>query len=238
MAIYIFSDAHLGETDKEKEQLKRKKLNALLDLVDEEGEKLYILGDLFDFWFEYKYAIPKEHLRVVFRLASLVESGKEVHYITGNHDFWLGNFLNREAGIIIHRDFLTTVEQGKRIYMIHGDGISPSDRAYRLLKKILRNKASIWLYRKIPADWGIPLARRVAGISRAHTSRRTKMFLDDYEKFARGKISEGYDAVIIGHLHQPLIRKIDTSVYLNAGDFIEHFSYIRLDSGMFNLEYI
>jgi UDP-2,3-diacylglucosamine hydrolase len=238
MAVYFFSDAHLGEADREKEKTKIEKLYSFLDLVKIDGEKLFILGDLFDFWFEYKHAIPKEHLRVVFQLASLVESGKEVHYISGNHDFWLGEFLSREAGITIHRDYFETSEQGKKLFLIHGDGISPSDKGYRILKKILRNRVNIWLYQKLPADWGIPLAKKVSRSSRMHTSGREQKFVKDYEDYAAHKLSEGYDVVVIGHLHLPVLQKTDEGVYLNTGDFIEHFSYGRMDDGKITLEYI
>jgi len=235
MAIYFFSDAHLGEKDSNRERFKVEKLNAFLDLIKTDCEKLYILGDLYDFWFEYKHAIPKNHLKIVFRLASMVEKGLEVHYITGNHDFWLGDFLSREAGFIIHRDHFETSEQGVKLYITHGDGISPSDRGYRILKKILRNPINIWLYRKLPPDWGIPLAKAVAGSSREYTSGRTLKFLQDYEDFASRKLNEGFDAVIIGHLHHPVKKEMGKGIYLNTGDFIEHFSYVKMENGKFTL---
>jgi UDP-2,3-diacylglucosamine hydrolase len=238
MAVYFFSDVHLGEGRPDIDEKKLAKLYSLFKLVAADGEKLFILGDLFDFWFEYKHAVPKAHLQVIFRLAALVESGVEVHYITGNHDFWLGDYLNREAGLAIHRDDLEIREQGRRIYLTHGDGLSPSDGGYRILKRILRNRINIWLYRKIPVDWGIPLARYVAAKSRSHTSGRALKFLQDYEDFARNKLSEGFDAVIIGHLHKPIKREFDPGIYLNTGDFIEHFSYVKLNEGKFNLEFI
>jgi len=238
MAVYFFSDAHLGDADKDKERVKIEKIYAFLDLVKSDGEKLYILGDLFDFWFEYKNAIPKEHLKVVFRLAGLVESGINVHYISGNHDFWLGDFLSREVGITIHRDEIETTEQGKRLLLIHGDGISPSDRGYRVLKRILRNRVNIWLYQKLPVDWGIPLAKFVAGKSRTYTSGRTTKFLQDYEDYVSRKMEEGFDGVIIGHLHHPILKEIKGGVYLNTGDFIENYSYGRMENGVISLEYI
>lgn len=238
MANYFFSDVHLGEADKEKEEVKFQKLKSFFEVVRGDGEKLFILGDLFDFWFEYKHAIPKEHLKVVFQLAQMVESGMEVHYISGNHDFWLGDFLSREAGIKIHRDYFETTEQGKKLFLIHGDGLSPSDKGYRILKKILRNRVNIWLYQKLPPDWGIPLAKSVAGMSRNHTSSRTLKFIKDYEDYAREKINNGYDAVIIGHLHMAVLEIIDNGVYLNTGDFIDNFSYGRMENGEFTLEYI
>lgn len=238
MAIYFFSDVHLGEAGQGKEERKLEKLASFLNMVEQDGEQLFILGDLFDFWFEYKHAIPKEHLRTVFRLSKLVDSGIEVHYISGNHDFWLGEFLSQEAGIRIHRDYYQTELDGKKIFMIHGDGLSPSDKGYRVLKRVLRNRVNIWLYQKLPADWGIPLAKYVAGASRNHTSKRTHKFLDDYKEYAKNKLSEGYDAVIIGHVHFPTLCSLNGGIYLNTGDFIEHFSYGRLHEGVFTLEYI
>ena len=117
MAVYFFSDVHLGAADKEQEKVKLEKLYSLFEIIQSDAGKVFILGDLFDFWFEYKHAIPKEHLKVVFRLATLIENGIEVHYISGNHDFWLGGFLSREVGIKIHRDAYETTEDGKKIFM-------------------------------------------------------------------------------------------------------------------------
>ena len=238
MAVYFFSDVHLGAAEKAEEDIKLSKLFSLFDLMQSKARKIYILGDLFDFWFEYKHAIPKEHLRVVFRLAAMIESGIEVHYISGNHDFWLGKFLSNEVGIKIHKDYLETIEDGKKLFMIHGDGLSPADWKYRVLKRILRNKVNIWLYQKIPPDWGIPLAKFVSSSSRLHTAGRENRFIKDYEVFAREKIKSGYDAVIIGHTHFPQRIKYDNGIYLNTGDMIQNFSYGLLENGKLTLEHI
>ncbi len=238
MAIYFFSDVHLGENNSSNDKRKLEKLLPFFDLIEKNGDKLYILGDLFDFWFEYKHAIPKVHLKVISRISHLIESGIEVNYISGNHDFWLGDYLEKEAGIRIHRDDLIVTEQGKKLFLTHGDGISPSDKGYRILKKILRNRFNIWLYQKLPVDWGIPLAKAVAGSSREHTSGRCLKFLEDYRKFAQDKLLEGYDAVMIGHLHKPILEELDGGIYMNTGDFIEHFSYIKMTDGCFSLEYL
>jgi UDP-2,3-diacylglucosamine hydrolase len=238
MAVYFFSDLHLGAADKAGEEIKFGKFNLLLEKIKIDGERIFILGDLFDFWFEYKHAIPKEHLNIIFQLASLVKEGRTVHYITGNHDFWLGDFLSREAGIVIHRDYFETTENGKKIFMIHGDGLSPSDWGYRILKKILRNRVNIWLYRKIPPDWGIPLAKYVSSSSRGYTAGREPKFVRDYEVYAGKKLAEGYDYVIIGHLHIPVLKEMTGGIYLNTGDFIDHFSYGKIDNGKLTLEYI
>ncbi len=238
MTIYFISDAHLGEGSGENENVKLAKLGAFFEHAENDAEKLFILGDLFDFWFEYKHAIPKQHLKIVFKLSQLVDKGVEVHYITGNHDFWLGDFLSREAGIIIHRDEYATTEQGKKLFLTHGDGISRSDKGYRILKRILRNRLNIWLYQKIPVDWGIPLAKFVSGTSRDYTSGRDVSYIKDYELYAQKKVKEGFDAVLIGHLHHPVITSLEGGVYINTGDFIKHFSYVKFIDGRFSLEFI
>lgn len=238
MAIYFFSDAHLGASNKELENIKSEKLFSLLDLIQSDGQKLFILGDLFDFWFEYKHAIPKEHLKVVFRLAALIEQGIEVHYISGNHDFWLGDFLSREGGLIIHRDHYETTEDNRRLFMIHGDGLSPGDWKYRILRRILRNKVNIWLYQKIPCDIGIPLAKYVSRSSALHSEGSINRFVKDYEIYAQEKLKGGYDAVLIGHTHYPQKIEYNNGIYINTGDMINNFSYCRLKDGELTLEYI
>ncbi len=238
MAVYFFSDVHLGAEKPEREAVKLSKLYALLDMIKADGSKAFILGDLFDFWFEYKHAIPKEHLQVVFRLAQLVEKGVEIHYISGNHDFWLGEYLSREIKINIHRDYFETVEDGKRLFLIHGDGLSPSDWKYRVLKKILRNRINIWLYQKVPPDWGIPLAKYVSSSSRTHTGKRSQKFLQDYREYASEKARKGYDYILIGHTHVPEQMEFDHGTYINTGDMFVNFSYARLENGKITLEYI
>jgi UDP-2,3-diacylglucosamine hydrolase len=239
MAIYFISDAHLGSDDRAVEEIKLDKLFRFLEMVKSDGRKLYILGDLFDFWFEYKNAIPKQHLQVVFKLAGLIEQGIPIHYITGNHDFWLGNFLSREVGITVHRDSLTVTEGGMRIFLTHGDGLSPGVWKYRAFVRFpLRNKLAIFLYRLLPVDWGIPLAKAVSSRSRSHTAGRETKFLQDYEDYARRKLDEGYNAVMIGHTHEPVFRDFGNGIYVNTGDFIDHFSYGKLSEGQLSLEYM
>ncbi len=238
MAIYFFSDAHLGAAEKSKEEIKLQKLFSFFELIRPDAQKVYILGDLFDFWFEYKHAIPKEHLNVVFRLAALIEQGVEIHYISGNHDFWLGDFLAKEVGLKIHKDFYETTEEGKRLFMIHGDGLSPGDWKYRILRRILRNKVNIWLYRKIPCDLGIPFAKLVSRTSALHSEGSINRFAQDYESYAAEKLKENYDAILIGHTHYPQRIEYNGRIYLNTGDFINNFSYGRLKSGELTLEYL
>jgi len=227
MALYIFSDAHLGADSDEIEAVKQQKIAQLFDLVRADGDRLIVLGDLFDFWFEYKHAIPKDHHRVLCLLDDLVRHGVQVDYVSGNHDFWMGDFFTTEMGIAVHRDTLDLEYDGKKLHLIHGDGLAKADRGYRFLKRILRNRVNIWLYRKLTPDWAIPLAKAVAGSSRNYTSQRDPDFVADYETYARQKLAAGYDVVAIGHLHIPAMKNFDGGVYINTGDFIDSFTYAK-----------
>lgn len=238
MALYVFSDAHLGANSKAQEANKIAALASLFDMVKADGDRLVILGDLFDFWFEYKHAIPKEHHEVLWMLTELIRRGVRVDYVTGNHDFWMGDYFSSQMHITVHRDFFDFEYEGKKLFAIHGDGLAPADGGYRLLKRILRHPFNVWLYRKLPPDWAIPLAKKVSGSSRNYTSRRDKDFLADYEAYAREKLTAGYDIVLIAHLHIPVIKQLAGGVYINTGDFIEHFSYAKLSDGEIRLEYI
>jgi UDP-2,3-diacylglucosamine hydrolase len=238
MALYVFSDAHLGCGSDEQETAKVAKIGELLALVRKDGDRLIILGDLFDFWFEYKHAIPKEHTEVLLMLRELVRDGIRVDYVSGNHDFWMDDYFESQIGVNLHRDNLELEYAGRLMYLTHGDGLAKADWGYRILKRILRNRVNIWLYRKLPTDWAIPLAKWVSGSSRNYTSRRDHTFAPDYERFAEQKLGEGYQAVFIGHLHIPVIKKFDTGTYINTGDFIHHFSYGRVDDAGVELRFL
>ena len=228
MALYIFSDAHLGAHSEAKESEKLSKISQLCELIKKDGDRLIILGDLFDFWFEYEHTAPKEHYQVLFLLSELVKQGIRIDYVSGNHDFWLGDFFETQLKIKVHRDDFETNYGGKRFHFIHGDGLAPSDWAYRILKKIFRNKFNIWLYRKLPPDFAFAFARKVSGSSRERSSKRENEFMSDYQNYAAVKLRDGFDVVVIGHLHIPSYEETANGLYINSGDFIEHFSYVKV----------
>ena len=146
MSLYVFSDAHLGSASIDKEQLKVDNIRKLFRMVKEDGDRLIILGDLFDFWFEYKHAMPKDQFDVLYMLRELTQKGVQIDYVSGNHDFWMDDSFEKQLGIKIHQDQLELEYDSKRILFEHGDGLAPGDRGYRILKKILRCKLNIWLY--------------------------------------------------------------------------------------------
>ena len=234
-SIYFLSDAHLGSNSPEREKLKEERLLLFLEQIKKDSQALYILGDLFEFWFEYKNVIPKDHFTILMKLKEIINLEIPITYLVGNHDFWLGNFLIEQIGIKIEKHPVSVEHQGKKIYLIHGDGLAKKDFGYRILKNILRNRINIWLYRLIPPDYGIPLAKKVASFSRNKTQSRDKEFLKDYREFAKEKIKEGYDAVLIGHTHQPCFEELDKGIYINIGDWFDHFTYGKLTQGRFYL---
>lgn len=237
MSIFFLSDVHLGHDAPDREAVKLQRLDRFFETVASKGERLYILGDLFDFWFEYKHAIPKNHLAVLFMLSRLIQSGVKITYITGNHDFWLGDMLSRSLSIDVHRDDLSVELYGKKLLLIHGDGLAKNDRGYRMLKRIMRNRVNIFLYRQIPPDIGIPFARWCSRRSRLHTSQRPKeSFLQEYRDYAEEKLREDYDIVVCAHTHHPEIISLGSGVYVNTGDWTEHFTYAVMNEGGIELK--
>ncbi len=225
---YFFSDVHLGMNDDKEQQMREAKLLDFLAHVAETGDRLFIVGDLFDFWFEYKTVIPRGYTRVIGALSKLKELGKEVHYIAGNHDFWLGDYLTEELNIQLHFDELIYEINGKKFFLHHGDGIAKDDKGYRLLKRVLRNKTNIFLYRLLHPDFGIPLAKWVSSYSRNH-NKFDVLDDSDYREEAQLRFSEGCDYAIFGHLHSPIMDEYDGKYYVNLGDWIEHFTYAVFD---------
>lgn len=238
MALYIFSDAHLGCGSEPQEAEKIARIRALFELIKQDGDHLVVLGDLFDFWFEYKHAIPKEHTDVLLMLRELVQRGIQIDYVSGNHDFWMDDYFEKQIGAHLHTNHLELEYAGKRLFLTHGDGIARADRGYRILKRVLRNPFNVWLYRKLPPDWAIPMAKWVSGSSRQYNERRDHTFEPDYEKYAADKLAQGFDAVVIGHLHIPRQKQFGSGIYINTGDFMSHFSYARIDVSSVSLQYL
>ena len=220
----------MGAHDSELEERKKTLLNSFLLHVLQSDAELLICGDLFDFWFEYRYAIPKLHFRTLSLLGDIVNSGRQIHYLSGNHDFWLGDFFESEIGLILHREDYSFSYNNKKIYAFHGDGLYKKDYLYRALKKVLRNPMNIFLYRMLHPDVGIPLALRFSHQSRETKSDKSNYSDADYREFAYRKIDDGFDLVIMGHTHWPAVEKYKHGWYLNAGNWIDAFTYLEIEN--------
>ena len=138
--------------------------------------------------------------------------------------------------IKLHRDEFDSEYGGRKFHFIHGDGLAVDDWGYRILKRVFRSKFNIWLYRKLPSDWAFAFAKKVSVSSRKHSSKRDNGFLSDYRNYAINKLKSGFDAVVIGHLHIPSYEKTEHGLYINSGDFIEHFSYVKVKDGLVSIE--
>ena len=240
--ILFICDAHLGSGGDETEK-ERVLIEFLRSLSADDVSTLYILGDLFDFWFEYKSAILSQYFHVLSELTRVVERGIEIHFVVGNHDYWAGDFLRDTVGMKIHYDPIEIELDGLRVYMCHGDGLNPHDRGYRVLKAIIRNRVLIWALRLIHPDFVLGVIRRFSRLSLESSSVAGKLREDDgIREFALRKLRDGADVVIAGHSHQPHdeTHTIDgaTKRYYNVGDMREFFSYLEYSAGKFSLKYL
>lgn len=238
-AIYFLSDAHLGTGPAEAERLKKANLAELFGRIKADRAGLYILGDLFDFWFEYRTVVQTAHVDIISMLKELRAAGIRVTYLAGNHDFWAGRFFTDELGIRVVKNQLELTLDGKRFFLAHGDGLETGDWAYKyLLKPVLRNPLSVWLYSLVHPDLGISFARWFSLVSRTHTDRQALRAGDPLRVAAAGFAGRGYDYVVLGHNHQPELTPIGTGVYLNLGDFFSHFTYGVYRDGVLTIESI
>ncbi len=238
-AIYFISDVHLGSAGPAgDDQRKILRLRELFGLISGPQDRLFILGDLFDFWFEYRTVVQKEHLEVIGLLKELRSRKVAIDLLVGNHDFWAGDFLARDLGITVHRQPLALEVDGKRMFLAHGDGMGKGDLGYKVLKVVLRNPFTIWLYRLLHPDLGVPLAKWFSQISRRHLTRDMHLDPGPMIEAARVKFSQGFDHVLIGHTHRPLFHEEAGNIYVNLGDFINSFSYAVFRDGVLSLEYL
>lgn len=198
---------------------------------------LYIIGDLFDFWFEYSSVIPNTCPHVVFELYNLIRSGTKVFLFAGNHDYWLGPYIQKSVGVVVVLDSLEVEHHHKKIFIHHGDGLFPHDHGYRLLKKMLRNKFSIFLFRLLHPDAASYIAKITSKTSRDYLTshdfeeKNTVLFRD----IADARLKGGYDAVVYGHSHVALVEDRPQGTLVLTGDWIKKRTYIMFENGVFTL---
>ena len=226
MKTYFFiSDVHLGLQNESLEREKEKLLVDFLKFAESNCDELFIVGDLFDYWFEYKRVIQKGFIRTLGALASFKDSGKEIHYIIGNHDFLHKDFFEKEIGAKVYEEEIITELNGSKFFIAHGDGLMAGDNGYKMLKKVLRNKIIQRVYSIIHPDLGIKIASGSSKASRDYTSGK------DYGEFsglldtAKQLINKEYDYVIFGHSHRRAMEKIDNGMYVNIGTWLKKPCY-------------
>ncbi len=240
--IYFISDVHLGLGEYKQRREREQKLLSFLQSIESRCEVLYIVGDLFDYWFEYSTVLPRDFFRTLSALERLKHSGVRIEYLMGNHDFGHQDFFEKELHIPVHRTDVEAIHNGKRFYLAHGDGKVYNDRGYLILRAILRNRFNIKLFQWIHPDLGIGLASNTSSKSRVHTDSKNYGTADGLADFAEKKIYEGFDYVIMGHRHKPQVHHYSKGdhqgTYVNLGDWLGHNTYAEFDGLQLHLRSI
>ncbi len=219
---YLFiSDIHLGLQSSVIEKMKERLLVRFFDYAQENCKELFIVGDLFDYWFEYKKVYQKGFFRTLTALQDLTEKGVKVHYLIGNHDFMHVNFFREEIGTLLYDDPISVDLDGKKFFIGHGDGMVKNDIGYNILKKFMRNKMLQKAYSLIHPDLGVSIASRTSKSSRDYTSKKDYGEEDGLFDAAKVKIDEGYDYVLFGHLHKRCFINYKHGTYVNLGSWLD-----------------
>jgi UDP-2,3-diacylglucosamine hydrolase len=233
--VYFLSDFHLGAPNVSESLLREKKIIRFLEEIKNSAEAIFIVGDIFDFWFEYKKAVPKGFVRLLGKLAELKDAGIAVHVFTGNHDMWMSGYFEEELNIPVYHEPKVFEWNGKQFFIGHGDGLGPEDHGYKFIKKVFNNPICRWLFGILHPDWGIALANYFSQKSRAKTGNADEIFLGEDKEwliiYAKEVLTHThYDYFIFGHRHLPLdLRLNDKSRYINLGDWIRTFTYAAFD---------
>ena len=244
--VYFASDLHLG-VDARLPSAERERLFVrwLEEGVRPDADGLYLLGDVFEFWFEYKRVVPRGFVRLLGKLAELRDAGIDIHYFTGNHDLWMGDYFERELDIPLHHSPREVKLDGANFLIGHGDGLGPGDKGYKRMKRIFRHPAAQWAYARLHPNFAIGLASRIAGLSRSHTgSSEDQFFGADREwliRYCERKLSlkPELDYFVFGHRHLPIDFTLSDgrSRYVNLGDWLKYQSYARWDGKRLGLRF-
>lgn len=240
--IYFASDFHLG-VPTHAESLQREKLICRwLDSIKADAEEIYLVGDLFDFWYEYKYTVPKGTVRLLGKIAEITDAGIPVHFFVGNHDLWMKDYFTEELGVSVHHNPITRTFSNKVFYIGHGDGLGPGDKGYKLLRRIFASPLCQWLYSRLHPNLAFYIARRSSKRSRVITGDSDEKFLGAENEwlflYSRDYLkTHQVDYFIFGHRHLPLDLDVDGKArYINLGEWINYHTYAVFDGEKLELK--
>lgn len=234
-AVYFFSDAHLGVCPKGAIQDREEKLIECLKVCAKDASHIIFIGDLFEFWYEYKYYVSKDHMPLFRTLMDLVDSDIEVHYLMGNHDFALENFFKNSLKVNTSKNLILET-QGKRLYIEHGDGLASSDKGYRLMRRVLDFPLNRKLFRLIHPDFGMSLARCVGQNSRKYGENRL-IRVEEYKAAGEKAMKENHcDFFVHGHHHIPGIWELPEGVVASPGQWLFSLNYLKLENALLELK--
>lgn len=225
--VYFIADAHLGIEGEALEKAKERDLLGFLAHLTGRASLLYLVGDIFDFWFEYRGVRQLAHPVVLKALSELVASGTAVRFLGGNHDYWVGSQFERATGATVHQTPVTDTHFGRHTFVAHGDGLPPGDRGYKVLRAIIRSRPAITGFRLIPPAAGASIARWASGMSEI-TEERIRAATPAMKGFLEGKLTEGYDVAVVGHIHKQMLWKSGGGTAVVVGDWMKHRSVVEL----------
>lgn len=239
--IYFISDFHLGAPTSEESLIRERKICQWLETIKADVSILFILGDLFDFWFEYRHVVPKGYVRILGKLAEIADKGIPIYLFTGNHDMWMFDYLPKELGIKLYRQPEEFNFDNRKFLIGHGDGLGPGDHGYKFIKKVFANKFCQWLFARLHPNFGISLANFWSRKSRQHTGHHDAKYLGDDKEYLVQYIIETektkhFDYYIFGHRHLPIDKQIESSHYINLGDWLSYFTYAEWDGSKLSLK--
>jgi len=240
--IYFASDFHLGAPDAAASRERERRIVRWLKEIEQDAHHIFLVGDIFDFWFEYREVIPKGYVRLLGKLADLSDRGIGISVFIGNHDMWMNGYFENELNIPVYFEPQTYTMGGKRFYIGHGDGLGPGDHGYKFLKKVFRNPVCRWLFALLHPSWGIALANYFSRKSRAATGMELEQFLGEENEWLAIYCKEvlqqeHFDYFIFGHRHLPLDLAVGpNSRYINLGDWLNYFTYAVFDGHTVELE--
>lgn len=239
--IYFASDQHLGAPNSEKSRVREQKFIAWLDTIKSDAAMIFLMGDLFDFWFEYKTVVPKGFTRTLGKLAEITDAGIPIHYFVGNHDLWMHGYFEEELGIPVYHKPKEYIFNDTTFFIGHGDGLGPGDRGFKRMKKVFTNPVAKWFFKWLHPDLGVKLAQYLSVKNKLISGDEDILFLgEDQEwlvQYCKKKLKEKKrNHFIFGHRHLPLqIELQENSIYTNLGDWIVHFTYAEFDGKNLNL---
>jgi UDP-2,3-diacylglucosamine hydrolase len=233
--LYFASDFHLGAPDSETSKARERKIISWLDMIADDAAAIFLVGDIFDFWFEYKQVVPKGFIPFISKISQLRDRGIPILFFTGNHDLWMKDYFTEELGIPVYHHPIELVVEGQKILVGHGDGLGPGDHFYKLLKRVFTNPFAQWIFRWVHPDLGIKLAKAWSGHSRiSNLEKNENHFLGDdewlwqYCKEVESKFH--HDLYIFGHRHLPLQLEVSPeSTYFNLGEWVTQYTYLVYD---------
>jgi len=241
--IYFASDFHLGSPNHDESRIREDRIVRWLTSIEDTCSELFLMGDIFDFWFEYRKVIPKGYIRLQGKLANMSDAGIKIYFFKGNHDMWVEDYFTKEMGIQIVSDELVINRGGKSFYLHHGDGLGPGDANYRILRKVFRNPVCRWLFSILPPVIGLGIATGWSKESRIVNTRVEEVFLGEDKEwlavYSREVLEkQHYDYFIYGHRHLPMIIELgNNSQYYNIGEWFGFNSYAVFDGEELRLEY-